>query len=156
MAALLLLALVAPLVLTVPGPVRPGLAALPRIAWPADTAQRRINLSLAQLDARAKAAERDCRADSVNPASWSRTVAVTMRGPIFLSYVVTDEVDCGGAHPSEGHAAIVYDLATGKSVDWAPLLGGRLTGAMPLAAGADGVQVVTLWSPRLRALRDTL
>lgn len=149
---LALAALVEPVATTPPPAVAPGVAGFPRIARPANAAQRRINAALARLDSRARVAIRDCSADSVNPTSWTRTVDVTMRGPDFVSYLVDDDVDCGGAHPNEGHSAIVYDLATGMPVDWVQLLGARLAGRPSLTTGADGVQVVALASPRLRAL----
>lgn len=147
-AALLLAA--APVTMARVPPVAPGLAAFPRIARPATPAWARINAAVRRLDARAKRAARECKADSVNPTSWTRSVAVTMHGPDFLSYLIEDEVDCGGAHPSERHGAIVYDLATGAPVDWQALLGERLTGRLALVQGMDGVQVVTLDSPWLR------
>lgn len=145
-------ALAGQVALATPPPVRRGLAAYPRIARPATAAARRINAAVARLDVRVRVADRECRTDSVNPTSWTRSVAVPMRGPDFLAYVVADEVDCGGAHPSAGHAAIVYDLVTGAPVDWVRLLGARLAGTPTLTTGPDGVRVVTLDSPRLRAL----
>lgn len=151
MLALLLLA-AAPLAMRQPPALAPGIAAMPRVATPQSTAERRVNAAVARLDARARQAARECRADSANPTSWERRVSVPMRGPAFISYVIEDEVDCGGAHPSEGHAAIVYDLATGAPVAWPALLSPRLAGRLALTQGIDGLSVVTLESPRLRAL----
>ena len=134
-------------------PVRRDVPGFPRIAAPADDAQRRINRALDRLDSRVRTAARECLADShVRRGDWARQIDVTMRGPDFLSFLVTDDVDCGGAHPDEGHSAIVYDLRTGTPVDWRALLPPVLTGTLALTDGADGVKVVTLASPRLFAL----
>lgn len=149
---MLLLALAAKVVLIAPSPVARGIAAFPRVVRPVGPATRHINAAVARLDARARQAARDCRADSVNPVSWTRSIETPMRGPAFLSYVVSDEFDCGGAHPSASHAAFVYDLATGTPVDWVALLGARLAGTPTLTTGPDGVRTVALDSPRLRAL----
>jgi hypothetical protein len=139
--------------LAAPPPVAPGVAAFPRIARPADAAARRINAALVVLDARVRRAAAECRAEGgPGRSSWERRVEPTMRGPDFLSYRVTDDSYCGGAHPNNAHLAIVYDLGTGKPVDWATLLPARLVGAQALVTGGDGVRVVTLTSPRLTAL----
>lgn len=146
------LAAAAALVL-VPAPrVRHEIPGFPRIGAP-DAAGRRINAALDRLDARVRVAARDCLAErTVNPPGWERTVAVPMRGPEFVSYAVTDEVDCGGMYPYEVHSAIVYDLRTGGPVDWRAMLPARLTGTLALNEGADQVKVVTLSSRRLSAL----
>ncbi len=141
-----------PIAMTRPRSVSGQVPAFPRIASPADAAQRRINRALGRLDAKVRAAARACFADSTNPTSWQRHIDMTMRGPAFLSYRVTDDVDCGGAHPSNSHSAMVYDLKSGQPVDWTKLLPARLTGRMALTQGSDAVSVVTLASPRLLAL----
>ncbi len=147
------LAAVAPVRLAVPPPVRPGIAAYPRIAAPADTAQRRINAAVIRLDARVRTAAHECLTDSsTRVGDWQRDITVTMRGPEFLSYLVSDDVDCGGAHPNAALAAIVYDLRSGGPVDWAALLPTSLTGKLGLVNGEDEVKMVTLASPRLNAL----
>ncbi|WP_425230494.1 hypothetical protein [Sphingomonas sp.] len=140
-------------VLTTPPAARSGLAAYPRIARPVTEPATRINAAVARLDARGRAAAADCMAaGEERRGSWNRTVTATMRGPDFVSFLVTDDYDCGGAHPNLGHAAIVYDLATGMPVDWTRLLPHRLTGTIGLTDDGDGVQMVTLSSPRLTAL----
>lgn len=149
--AVLAAALVGPLALRQPRTVG-GVAAFPEIAAPATPEQRRINSDLARLDRRARTAARECLAGARGRGEWSRQVDVTMRGPEFLSFEVTDDTDCGGAHPSQGHFAIVYDLASGAPVDWTRLLPRSLTGKLDLLAGADGVRTVTLASPRLSQL----
>ena len=138
--------------LTPAPPIAPGVSGYPRIAAPANAAERRINAALTRLDARARAAVRECLADGGRSQYWKRRVEPTMRGPEFVSYFVSDDYDCGGAYPPSGHAAIVYDLRTGAPVDWRVLLPERLTGMLGLDEGPDGVRVVTLASTRLTAL----
>lgn len=151
--AMLVVTPMASLHMTVPRPVMREVAAYPQIAVPADDAQRRINAAVARLDARVRLAARDCVTESMaRTGEWKRTVTVTMRGPRFVSYLVDDYVDCGGAHPDEGHSAIVYDLMTGAPVDWTQLLPATLTGKLDLVDGADQVKVVTLASLRLFAM----
>ena len=143
----------APLTLARSRPVRHGVDGFPRIAAPADDAQRQFNRALDRLDLKVRDAARDCLSGGgTHAGDWSRQVDVPMRGLEFVSYLITDEVDCGGAHPNEGHSAIVYDLHSGAPVDWTTLLPRSLTGTLALAAGEDGVRVVTLASPRLFAL----
>ena len=143
-------ALIASIALTQPAPIRRGIPGYPRIAKPADAAQRRINHRLTLSETSTRRVARACLDDSTNPTSWQRTIRVTMRGPVFLSYAVEDEVDCGGAHPSTEHSAVTFDLATGEPVDWPRLLGrlrARL-GPMP----SDDMVGVVLDSKRLSAL----
>jgi hypothetical protein len=131
--------------LVVPPPLHKGLAAMPQIADPADDAERRINAALKRLDRSVLKASRDCKGDD-----WSRSVDVPMSGPGFLSLTITDSVYCeGNAHPDSSTMSIVYDLATGKPVDWTHLLPASLTGTVSLEEQGDGTKIVTLASKRL-------
>jgi hypothetical protein len=131
--------------LVVPPPVYKDVAAMPQIADPADDAERRINAALKRLDANVLKAAKDCAGDG-----WERSVDVPMRGPGFLSLTVTDSVFCdGNAHPDAGTFSIVYDLATGKPVDWTKLLPASLTGTVALEEQGDGTKIVTLAAKRL-------
>lgn len=150
---MILTLLAATVALATSPPIRPGIPGYPRIARPTTDAHRRINAALARLDRTVARSARDCLdGDAPNRTEWQRTVHVTMRGPEFLSYMIEDYADCGGAHPDDSHSAIVYDLATGAPVDWATLLPARLRGELALTTGGDSVRVVTLASPRLSAL----
>jgi len=133
--------------LTTPPPLRANIAAMPQIADPKDAAERAINAALAKLDANlAKEADR-CKG-----GDWTRVVEAPMRGPGFLSLVMTDSYDCEGtAHPDAATASIVYSLVTGKPVDWARLLPPALIGHQELA-DEGGNKFVTLASKRLFAL----
>ena len=79
-------------------------------------------------------------------------VTVTMAGPKFLSFMTSDDVDCGGAHPNTEIVGMVYDMRTGAPVDWARLLPASLVGKLSLVEGEDEVKMVALASPRLNAL----
>jgi hypothetical protein len=131
--------------LTVPPPAQKDIAAMPQIADPTDDAERRINAALKQLDRKVLGAAKDCQG-----GDWQRTVEAPMRGPGFLSLTVTDAVFCAGnAHPSSSTFSIVYDLATGRPVDWTKLLPASLTGTVALEEQADGSKIVTLAAKRL-------
>ena len=138
--------------LRVPPPIRKDVAAMPVIAGPVDDAQRRIDAALQHLDAHVRHAVATCKGDDGSPGDWERTVDVPMRGPAYLSFVITDNAFCGGAHPSTATMAIVYDLRTGAPVDWTRLLPPSLTGKVALTAGLDDTRMVTLASKRLYSL----
>jgi hypothetical protein len=141
-----------PIQLQTPPPVAKEAAAMPLIANPSDDAERRINAALKRLDANLSKAIRDCKGQDGRPGGWVRSVEATMRGPSYLSYVIRDTSFCGGAYPSIGTMAIVYDMRTGAPVDWTRLLPPSLTGQVALAEGRDETKVVTLASPRLYSL----
>ncbi len=140
-----------PVKLQVPPPVAKGAAAMPLIANPADDAERRIDTAVQRLDGALRKAIAGCRHDGGKDADWERSIDVPMRGPGFISYVITDTTFCGGAYPSTGTMAIVYDLRTGAPVDWTRLLPPALTGTVALQAGQDGTKMVTLSSKPLYA-----
>jgi hypothetical protein len=131
--------------LVVPSPVGKDIAAMPQIADPADDAERRINAALKRLDLNVLKASRACKG-----GDWERSVDVPMQGPGFLSLTITDSFGCdGAAHPDSGTMSIVYDLTTGRPVDWTQLLPASLTGTVALEEQSDGTRVVTLASKRL-------
>jgi hypothetical protein len=133
--------------LATPGPVRGNIAAMPQIADPSDEAERRINAALQRLDINVLKAADDCKG-----GDWTRVVDAPMRGPGFLSLVITDSYSCDdAAHPDASTASIVYDLASGKPVNWAHLLPPSLTGKQDLA-DEGGSKFVTLASKKLFAL----
>jgi hypothetical protein len=135
-----------------PPPVAKEAVAMPLIANPSDDKERRINVALKRLDANLRKAIRDCKGHDNGPGDWVRKVEPTMTGPGYLSFVIRDTSFCGGAYPSIGTMAIVYDLRTGTPVDWARLLPPSLTGQVKLATGIDGTRMATLASPRLYSL----
>ena len=135
-----------------PPALQKNLGAMPRIAEPRDDAERKINVAIARLDSTVRKAAAECRNEGRGRSWWERNVAVPMRGPRFIAYAITDNAFCGGAHPSVGTMAIVYDLATGSPVDWTALLPPSLTGTVALSTEMDGTKMVTLKSKRLHAL----
>ena len=132
--------------------LKPGLAAMPQIDTPADEAEQRINAALRRLDGSVRKAASACRVEGGPQSSWTRSVATSMHGPRFLSFVMVDDAFCGGAHPNVGTMSIVYDLTTGAPVDWTALLPASLTGSVALSTGMDGTKMVTLASKALQAL----
>ena len=134
------------------GKVAKDIDAYPAIVQPADEAEGKINAAVSKLDARVKKAVAECRREAGKNADWSRTVEVAMRGPRYISYVISDSASCGGAHPSAGTTAIVYDLATGLPIDWTKLLPAKLLGKASLNEATDGVKMITLDSKRLYEL----
>jgi hypothetical protein len=131
--------------LLVPPPVSKNIAAMPLIADPVDEAERRINQALKRLDGNVLRAAKDCKG-----GDRERTVDVPMRGPGFLSLTVTDSVFCdGNAHPDASTFSIVFDLTSGRPVDWTRLLPASLTGTVALRQQGDGTRIVTLASKRL-------
>jgi hypothetical protein len=135
--------------LRVPPPVRQNVASMPQIIDPVDDAERRINAALGQLDATVRKAANDCKGADNKPGYWERTIDVPMRGPGYISFVINDSTDCGGAHPNASTMSIVYDLRSGAPVDWTQLLPASLTGTPALQQGADGTRMVTLASQPL-------
>ena len=112
--------------------VMPGPAVTPDIA-------SRINAALDHDEAAAKASALTCRDDlkEAQPQlksddladAWQRSVDVTMRGPRFLSYSMATSESCGGAYPEIARSSsIVYDLSTGKPVNWLRMLPRGTTG----------------------------
>jgi hypothetical protein len=84
-----------------------------------------INATLAQVDAQALRDARDCL--RIKGSDCGRGVSTTMQGPAFLSLVANQSFSCAGAaHPDSETQALVYDLTTGKFVDWEKLLPGKV------------------------------
>jgi hypothetical protein len=132
--------------------VAPKVPAFPRIAHPIDDAEREVNLALDRLDAAVRKAGQDCRRESKGRASWERMIGVPISAPGFLSFYFGDNVYCGGAHPSVGAAAIVYDLRSGAPIDWTRFLPPTLTGEVAMSETSDGSKITTLSSARLHRL----
>jgi hypothetical protein len=133
-----------PVRLTMPPPAAPGIAAFPRVvAKPADAAAARINRALAEADRRPGCGDQK--------GSWSRAIAVTMRGPRYLSLLASDDWSCGGPYPDTDQVALVFDLATGAPIDWRKILPPVLVKQAardPGGTDADPVLVTSsvLWS----------
>lgn len=107
-------------------------ASFPRLA-PEMPFAARINTALNKLNKNALERTRDCKTPDGNPA-FTRSIDVTMAGPRFVSFVARDEWDCG-AHPDNAATPFVYDLSTGKPVDWTKLLPPGVAGRAKLVRG---------------------
>ena len=104
-------------------PLAPKVFALPRlVAGRDDAAARLVNKALAVADASARDAAADCRAMGKRHSDFSRSVDVTMQGPLYFSVTETRSWYCGGAYPDWSTTPLVYDLATGAAVDLKTLL----------------------------------
>ena len=112
----------------------------------------RINAALDRADERALKAARECIASDAKHSDWSRSIDMTMAGPRFVSFVSHDDSFCGGPHPNGSTFALVYDLTTGRPVDWTKLIPARLGGKPGTTEAADGTVLGTLSSPKLKAL----
>jgi hypothetical protein len=141
-----------PVKLLVPPPIADAAAAMPLIVDPMDDAERSINVAVRRFDASLRKYTAECKLGDGTPGSVSREVAAPMRGPGYLSFVIRDTVFCGGPYPSAGTMSIVYDLRTGKPVDWTQLLPPALTGKVAPGWGMEGTRMVSLASRRLYSL----
>ena len=82
---------------------------------------------------------------------WERTIRVTMTGPRFLSIVAVDiYVFSGGVHPDRNTLAMVFDLTTGKPVNWMNLINKSANASAYSDSNSDGTTVGALIVPALR------
>ena len=118
-----------PAVLLAARAVAPDIGGLPRVAGK-DAASTRINKTLDRTEARLRKDLAECRVDNPGGGKGDSPVSadtvVTMTGPAYLSFLLTEEIDCG-AHPDTSSLALVFDLRTGALVDWFHLLPKALT-----------------------------
>lgn len=138
---------------------RPDLAkdneALPRISAPSTAATARINKALDRLDDSWRGFMKDCAASARGQEQsgyTERSVETVFTGPGFVGLVVRTGDFCGGAHPNTGGLALVYDLDSGRPVDWVKLLGPHFAATGSLETFTDGTKVGLVDSERLRAL----
>jgi hypothetical protein len=136
-------------------PVERGVAAFPRVdASPAvsPAIAAKINASLLRLDNTVRGAAADCRdqfQENKNQRSvdgWKRSVKVTMKGPAFFSVEAADSWYCGGAYPDASQLPMVYDLTTGKPLDWLTVLPADAKGDTDQAGDGTTVGLV-MWKP---------
>lgn len=147
-------------------PIRKGLDAWPLIANPSTPAEQRINATLTHLNNVMVASLKDCDANYMDWAKqvddkkaakevsgdWQRAIRVTMTGPQYLSIVATDEVFCGGAHPDSDTFAMVFDLTTGRPVDWTKLIAPSAKASAFVDSITDGTKVGALVVPALKPM----
>jgi hypothetical protein len=132
-----------------------GIPAFPRlVASDTDKAAQRINQAIAKRDASARRMQKDCLAnvDKPSDADYERSIWVTMQGPRYLAFLVSDNADCGGAHPDTSQMALVYDLASGAPVDWQRLLPKAMVQGTSTDTVTDGTVVGFVMSKTLQEL----
>ena len=83
---------------------------------------------------------------------WERKITVTVTGPRFLSMVAVDSLFCGGAHPDSDTLAMVFDLTTGRPVNWMDLVPKSANASAISDSNSDGTKVGALIVPALRDL----
>jgi hypothetical protein len=144
--------------------LRKGVDLWPLIANPSTREQQHINASLTKLNQVLTAAVSDCDADYRDWArdehqslkgkngDWERAVKVTMTGPRLLSIVATDDAACGGAHPNSDTMAMVFDLETGKPVNWMKQIAASAKAAPFSDSVVDGSNIGALIVPAIRDL----
>jgi len=123
--------------------LRRDVAALPHIEGIDSAVMTKVNLDSDRANAALQIPLRHCDIDyrkwsaMMTPAvqahaegDWKRIVRVTMKGPRYLSILITDQTFCGGAHPNFSQTALVYDLTDGSAVLW-----------------EDAMQGSTRWNP---------
>ena len=135
----------------------PGIAAFPRVLPGPGVSPgiaQKINAALTRQDAEVLTAAQACRQGfrdlqhKTRNDVWQRTVDVTMTGPRFLSYLAGDAYYCGNLYPNAGQLLpLVYDLTTGRPVDWLKLLPPGANGLKAvLDTAGDGSRVgVVVW-----------
>lgn len=148
--------------------LRIGVDAWPLIADASTPAEQHVNALLNRLNERMVGSLKDCDANYRHWAKqvdqpltgknavehdWERTITVTMTGPRFLSIVAIDGyVFCGGAHPDRDTLAMVFDLTTGKPVNWMNLIDRSANASAYSDSNSDGTTVGALIIPALRAI----
>jgi hypothetical protein len=128
------------------------------VATPETPATAKINAALARLDRSWMAFARQCL---TRPNTYAtRSVEAAMQGPRYLSLVARDEGACSG-HPPDGSSlslpyydtlTLVFDLDTGRPVDWRVLLGPQMATDAFTEIAIDGTTIGTIASPKLLEL----
>lgn len=94
-----------------------------------------INSALAAIDGQAQSRRVDCLAAAGDLGSWIRTVWTPYVGPRFLTVAISDQMNCGGAHPGGEIAYYTFDRTIDDVPDWATLWPGVRVGVANPGAG---------------------
>jgi hypothetical protein len=148
--------------------LRRGVDTWPLITHPSTPAERHVNDALNRLNENMVRSLKECDASYRDWAKlvhqpltgknsvrndWERKIAITMSGPRFLSIVAIDGfVFCGGAYPDRDTLAMVFDLASGKPVNWMNLIGKSADASAYSDSNSDGNTVGALIVPALRVM----
>jgi hypothetical protein len=130
----------------------------PLIAHPKGPAQLRINVTLRNLNREFVQKVRDCISGKfawskeITPGEWRRSIKVTMRGPQFLSMTASDGFYCGTAHPDDDLVALVFNIETGKEVDWSAMVPKSAGASLPNNVMGDEDGTPPLILPKLQGM----
>ena len=95
-------------------PISDNVDVMPRIINPSSPGQVQVNAMLDAID-------KDSASQLRQNKTFSRTVNLTMAGPGYLSFFVSDSWN-GGAYPASLFSVVIFDLNTGQVVDWTKLV----------------------------------
>ncbi len=139
-------------ILQFPSDATEDFQALPRVGLETPQA-RAINAALDRIDTRDRENRAMClEAKTENDnVQWGRSVEAPMMGPRFVSLVVSQGEYCGGAHPNWARYPLVFDLETGRLIDWRGVLPANMIVALNDQDADRWVRAAYLQSPRLKA-----
>jgi hypothetical protein len=143
---------------TLPSPKHTGIVkeegSLPLIVSPITPATVRINASLVRVNEAWRKFKEQCFGERPpKDMNASRSVEVTMNGTNYLSLVVKEQWYCPGtAHPDHDSIALVYDLRTGRPLNWHTVLPRRLISKSHVDVGMAGQKIGHIASPDLDKL----
>jgi len=140
------------LILTQPPPLTKDMPALPRITGALTPADARINTAFGKVDASWRAFIKSCHDQAGADADVERSNQLAMAGPGYFAVTLGYSYDCGGAHPDGGAIALVYDLGTGRPVNWAQLLPKALVDATSTDTAGDGTTIGLIASKTLQKI----
>ncbi|MGQ3066650.1 MAG: hypothetical protein ACT6SD_11765 [Brevundimonas sp.] len=114
-----------------------------------------INSALEAIDGQAQARRADCLAAAGEVASWIRTVWTPYVGPRFLTVAVSDQTNCGGAHPNDEITYYTFDRMLDDVPDWATLWPGVLVSVANPGGGGLAARTGSpaLWTWYVDAVR---
>ncbi len=127
--------------------VAKGVAAAPRLLSGAPAPiLARINAAMVRVDARGRSSAADCRTSlrerkdlpQGDDDGWTRDVKVVFTGPRLFAILIQDSYYCGGPYPARDDQALVFDLSTGRPVDWRPLFPPALHAQTATDTAGDG------------------
>ncbi len=140
--------------------LRKGLDVWPKIAATRNPAVDSANAIIAAMNQGTVKALRHCddfyrqsqglpKAARVR-ADWTRRITVPMRGPRFIALRATETPFCGGAYPLNDHAAVVFDMTTGKLIEWQGFLAADASAASDTTG--DGAKSAEITMPSSTSL----
>jgi hypothetical protein len=135
-----------------PAPLAKDMPALPRITGALTPADARINTALAKVDASWRDFIKDCHDQAGADADVERSNQVAMRGPGYFAVTIGYSYSCGGTHPDGGSVALVYDLNTGRPVNWTQLLPRALVDSASTDTAGDGTTIGLIASKTLQKI----